>query len=222
MHGQVINDSIRLETGVVENITAKTKTFISSSGFFDLKAKEKDTLLISGLAFEAKRHILSNDDLSKKLLILKVKANVNQIEEVIVPKAIKPNTGNMQAIIDKKYFDDAQSSPKNRLMPPDGSIENGLDFIRIFKGIFKLFKSNKPPEASDVAVDFTEVVIGKLQPDFFIKTLKLKEEQIGLFLIYCGNDPKGQAVAKSDSEFEIMDFLIVKLEDFKANYNSKK
>ncbi len=222
LHGRAINDSIRMESGYVDNITSKTRTFISQEGFFDLLAKENDTLLLTGLTFDPKRVILSQEDLSKKLLIVKLKAKVNMIEEVLIDDKLKPNMENIQAILGKKYFDDAQSSPKNRLMPPDGSIENGIDFVRIIKGVFKLFKSKKPPKTTEVAVDFTEGVVGIMKPAFFINTLKLNEDQIGLFLIFCGNDPKSQAVIKSNSEFELMDFLISKKEGFKANLILKK
>ncbi len=47
LHGIVVNDSVKVEGGYVFNVNSKTRTFISSQGFFDLMAKPKDTLLIS-------------------------------------------------------------------------------------------------------------------------------------------------------------------------------
>ena len=49
----------------------------------------------------------------------------------------------------------------------------------------------------------------------FNEALKLKEDEIGLFLIYCENDPKSKALLKPEAEFELIEFLVVKNEEFK-------
>ena len=73
---------------------------------------------------------------------MKLDAFTNQLGEVIVPpkKVMKPINGNTQAIVDKQYFDDEKSSPKNRTMPSDGTIENGMNFVRIYKDVIKTNK----------------------------------------------------------------------------------
>ena len=45
--------------------------------------------------------------------------------------------------------------------------------------------------------------------------IKLKEQEIGLFLIYCENDKKSNALLNPDLEFQLIDFLITKNEEFK-------
>jgi hypothetical protein len=216
LHGMIVNDSVKVESGYVFNVNSKTRTFISSEGFFDILAKAKDTLLISSLGLKSKKMVLTEKDLEVLLLTIKLNTFINQLDEVVVKKiTIKPNLGKIQSIIDTKYYDDKQSSPKNPLMPTQ-EIENGMDFIRIGKMVGKLFKKDKPdtPKVIDYG-DFSKNVTKRISPYFFTNTLRLKEDEIGLFLIYCENDYKAKALLNPELEFQLIEFLITKNEEFK-------
>jgi hypothetical protein len=216
LHGMIVNDSVKVESGYVFNVNSKTRTFISSEGFFDILAKPKDTLLISSLGLKSKKMVLTEKDLEVLLLTIKLNTFINQLDEVVVKKiTIKPNLGKIQSIIDTKYYDDKQSSPKNPLMPTQ-EIENGMDFVRIGKMVGKLFKKEKPdsPKVFDYG-DFSKNVTKRISPYFFTNTLRLKEDEIGLFLIYCENDYKAKALLNPELEFQLIEFLITKNEEFK-------
>jgi len=58
LYGQVVNDSIKLENGIVFNVNSKTGTVINQQGFFSILAKVKDTLVFSGLTFKSKKIVL--------------------------------------------------------------------------------------------------------------------------------------------------------------------
>ncbi|MDZ4330335.1 MAG: hypothetical protein U0945_07105, partial [Flavobacterium sp.] len=64
-------------------------------------------------------------------------------------------------------------------------------------------------------VDFSDVVSKGIDNYFFTNTLKLKKEEIGLFLDYCENDSKSKSLLKQEDEFLLIDFLITKNEEFK-------
>lgn len=217
LHGMVENDSVKVEGGYVYNVNSKTKTFISSQGFFDILAKEKDTLLISSFGLKSKKLVLTEKDLEILLLKVKLQTYINQLDEVVVKKiVIKPNLGRIQNIIDTKYFDDKQSSLKNPLMPTQ-EIVNGMDFVRIGKMVGKLFQKDKSdlPQAVDYG-DFSKNVTSRISTFFFTNTLKLKEDEIGLFLIYCENDNKANALLNPELEFQLIEFLISKNKEFKS------
>lgn len=218
VYGQVVNDSIKLENGIVFNVNAKTGTVINQKGFFSILAKAKDTLVFSGLAFKSRKLVLTEKDMATPLLRVKLIAFINQLPEVVVSgnKNLNPITENSQKYVDKQYFDDVKSSPKNRTMPPDGSIENGVNFVRIYKDVLKVLKKNNP-DKTDFTTDksFTELTMNKVGYSFFTETLKLKDDEIGLFLIFCENDTKSKVFIKSDNEFQFMDFLVTKNKEFK-------
>jgi hypothetical protein len=102
-------------------------------------------------------------------------------------------------------------------MPPDGTVENGMDFVRMYRDILKILKINNPERRDFISPkNFTEMIMNKIWYTFFTNTLQLKDDEIGLFLIFCENDSKSKALLKSGLEFELMDFLISKNREFKT------
>ncbi|WP_243698910.1 hypothetical protein [Flavobacterium sandaracinum] len=218
LHGQFTNEFALVDNGYVFNLNSKTRTFISNQGFFDILAKAKDTLLVSSPAFKSKKIVLEDKDFIKPLFVVLLEAQTTLLKEVIVKGKtdIKPAIGNSQGIVDIEFIDDAKSSPINRTMPLNGTIENGMDFVRIFKMVSKVFKKDVAvTEGSNALVDFSDVVSKGLDRYFFTNTLKLKSEEIELFLDYCENDAKSKTLLKQEDEFMLIDFLITKNEEFK-------
>lgn len=218
LHGQVVNDSLRIDNGYVMNINSKIRTVIKPGGFFDIPAKEKDTLVFLGLAFETKKIVLSRIDFTVPLLQVKLKAVVNKLDEVVINSkdALKPNLYNSQTYVDQKYYDDQWSSPKNAIYTPSGTIENPADFVRMYKDLKKILSKRKSDsDKKESKYTFSEIVLNNFNYTFFTNSLQLKEDEIALFLIYCENDPKSKAYLKNPVEFELMDFLIIKNEEFK-------
>lgn len=217
LHGMVVNDSVNVQSGYVLNVNSNSRTFIKSQGYFDILAKTNDTLLFSSMGLKSKKVVLADKDFAVSVLRVKMNTLINPLKEVVVTKtAVKPNLGNIQNIIDREYFDDKQSSPSpdNPLMPT--KIKYGMDVDRIGKMIWKsFFKENSGKEKEAYYGDFAEIVPKRMHQFFFTNTLKLKEDEVGLFLIYCENDPKSKALLKPEAEFELIEFLVNKNEEFK-------
>lgn len=219
LHGRAVNDSNGIENGLVFNISSKTGGLIDNKGMFSILAKANDTLLVTSLGFKSKKVVLSRLDITSSFYKVNLEAVANELLSVVVYAKHVPHTefGSTQKIVDTQYFDDSQSSPDNMLMMPSGTGDpNNMDVIRVYNKIFKnLFKNN--PEKSDFVSDvsFTSVAMHSVSYSFFTDKLKIKDDQIGLFLLYCENDPKSKAFLDPNQKFEIMDFLITKYEAFK-------
>jgi hypothetical protein len=221
LHGQVVNDSIKVDNVLVFNINSNTGTAVDSEGSFNLKVQVNDTLFFSSLSFKNKKIVVTKKEISDKLLIIKMDAFVNKLDEVVVSnKKLKPKIANSQSIVDKKYFDDNQSSPKNRNVY-DGTIENGVNFVRLFKDVLKLVKK-KTDDGNNVEMPFTETVMQKINYGFYKNTLNLRDEEIRLFLLYCEKDPIDLKLFNSKTDFEIMDFLISKNIEFDKMKSEQK
>ena len=216
LRGRIINDSVKVESGSVLNFNTKTRAFINSQGLFDIMAKTNDTLLFLSSGLKSKKIVLTDKDFAVLLLPVKLDTDITPLEEVVVKRIdIKPNLGNIQRIIDTEYFEDSQSSLDNPLMP--SKLKYGMDIDRIGKTIWKSFFKDKSNKQKEVDYgDFSDVVPKRIHSFFFTNTLKLKEDEIGLFLIYGENDPKAKALLKPESEFELIEFLINKNEEFKT------
>lgn len=217
LHGQFINEFALVDNGYVFNLNSKTRTFISDQGFFDILAKAKDTLLVSSASFKSKKIILQDKDFAKPLFVVNLESQTTLLNEVLVKgkTEIKPAIPSSQGIVDMKFTDDVKSSPKNRSMLSDGSIENGMDFVRMYKMVSKLFKKEAEKAVANSNVRFSEAVSKGIDSYFFTNTLKLKSNEVGLFLDYCENDPKSKTLLQEKDEFMLIDFLITKNEEFK-------
>jgi len=216
IHGQVMNDSIKVDNVIVFNVNSRTGKVINSDGSFEILARERDTLVFSSLSFKSLKIVLTEKQINDDPLVVKLEVLYNQLKEVIVDKnKPRPVSGNTQNIVDKPYFDDSKSSPKNDFIY-DGAITNGVNFVRLYKDVVRMLKK-KNPKKSDFTteVNFTEVAMKRIKYSFFSKTLNLKDEEIKLFLVYCENDSKAKSVMKLKSDFELMDFMIEKNKEFK-------
>jgi hypothetical protein len=215
IRGLVVSDSLTVENGYVFNVSAKLKTTIREEGYFDLLVKENDTLLISSLAFKSIKWILTAEDLEKPVVIIKLEVALNKLKEVIVPKTRVPYIGSKQEIIDKPYFDDAQSTAKNSTTPVY-RIENGFDFIKVGRLVGDLFVKRKDSKIKlSYYENFQEAAFKTVSQKFFTESLELQEDEIGLFLLFCENDVKSKSFLVADNEFSLIDFLITKKEEYK-------
>lgn len=213
LHAQVVNDSIKVDNVLVFNINSDTGTAVDTEGVFNLKVQVNDTLFFSSLCFRTKKIIISKNEINEKLLIIKMDAFVNKLDEVVVSnKKLKPKIANSQRIVDKQYFDDKLSSPKNPGVY-DGSFVNGVNFVRLYKDVLKLMKKKRDVESNSI-MPFTEIVMQKINYGFYKKTLNLKDEEMRLFLLYCEKDLINLKEFNSKTDFEIMDFLISKNKEF--------
>lgn len=218
--GRVLTDSETLENIIIFNTASKNGTVTDADGFFKIKTAVGDTLVFSGLAVKSKKIAISKKDAEVAYIDVKLESFINELDAVNVSKSkIRNPVGKKgsQGIVDQKYYDDKQSSPKNSFIYDGyGSFPNGTNFVRLYKDIVKLVKLKKEKKnKSEAVVDFSELVIGKFNYDFFIKNLALPQEQMKLFLVFCENDAKVKTFTTTTTKFEIMDFLITKNTEFK-------
>ncbi|MBA0884531.1 hypothetical protein [Flavobacterium undicola] len=218
LEGQVRNDLVPVENVIVFNVNSNLGTVVNQYGSFAVMAKVNDTLVFSSLSFKSRKIVLSEKDFIASKLIVKLDVFTNELAEVLIraKKELNPIEGNSQKYVDLKFFDDEKSLPKNRTMPPNGTIENGMDFVRIYKDVLGVLRK-KNPQKTDFykETSFSEFALNKVNYSFFSNTLHLKDDQIKLFLIYCENDSKSRDLMQPSEEFKLMDFFITKNNEFK-------
>lgn len=218
LEGQVRNDLVPVENVIIFNVNSNVGTVVDQYGSFAIMARENDTLVFSSLAFKSKRIVLSEKDFLAPRLIVKLDVFTNELAEVLIraKQELNPIAGNSQKYVDMKFFDDEKSSPKNRMMPPIGPIENGMDFVRIYKDVLGVLRK-KNPQKTDFykETSFSEFALNKVNYSFFSNTLHLKDDEIKLFLIYCENDSKSRDLMQPSEEFRLMDFFVTKNNEYK-------
>jgi uncharacterized protein YueI len=63
-------------------------------------------------------------------------------------------------------------------------------------------------------IEFKQLAKSTCDEKFYLQTLKLKPEEIDLFIQFCDADPKSKMLISSSNELNMMDFLIIKNIEF--------
>jgi len=234
IRGIVVSDSLEVENITIDNITAKKVTTTDGKGNFSLMVKEKDTLVFSGVSFKSSVLIITYSHLAEEVLKIKLKVKVNELEELIVRpytltgnletdtkklkvKTIELNLGGM-SFSDPSPKDNKVDNALKNVMPGTGNQYNGVDFVALGKMIGKaVFKPKPKPKKIEFISDkiFSEAVKEKFNASFFTQTLKLKPEEVDLFLAFCDDtSPETRSLLNPRKEFELIDFLLKKSEEY--------
>jgi hypothetical protein len=216
IRGKVVNNDNPISGIEVINLMAKSTTTTDANGTFSILVKNKDVLVFISKDFVQKELYVDEERIDKNNFTISLPKKAKQLEEVVVTgKTAIASSTNMQRILDQKYVADAQTSPKNRFIY-DGTIENGMDFVRMYKDLLKIFKKKKnAADKNKQTVEFKEYVLANSDEDLFVKTLKLKPEETSSFLAYCDADPKSKVIAENGNILDLLDFMYVKSIAFK-------
>lgn len=239
LRGQIVSDSAIAERVTVFNISSNKGAVSDDLGFFTIFARASDTLVFSSVAFKQTSLVLTETDFLVTVMKVRLEVFVNELDEVVVRPfslsgdlardeknlkvTMKKSDINPLQATDILLVEDKQSSLRNTAMPNDGSIQYGMDFVRIGKDILRWFKKDKEEKPIEFVSDkiFSEAAQEKFTYHFFTETLGLEQDEIGLFLSYCENDPKVKSLLSQNKEIELIDFLISKSVDYKKNIKNK-
>ncbi|MEO8533954.1 MAG: hypothetical protein ABI441_09395 [Flavobacterium sp.] len=216
LNGKVLSNNSFLRNVEVINKTAKTSTRTNDLGEFSILVRPKDSLLFFSKDYFFKRLKLTPEDIDENNLMVNMVIKPEELDEVVITniKFDKIKTS-QQDIDDIKFAKDTRSLQKYTGVY-DGTITNGMDFMRLGSGIANLFKKeddkpkNKIPE-----INFKQLIATTCSPDFFTKDLKLKPEEKELFIDYCDADPRSKTLLEHKNILSTMDFLYAKNEQFK-------
>ena len=220
IQGQVSFDKTAATKVEIINSTSKTVVLTDTDGKFSINIEINDVLV-----FVAKNHDIKEIKISVAVLnqgALKVTLNpkVEELKEVVVQSKpsikLSKDAKWEQAKLDKYTLEKNAKSLKNPGVYT-GTIENGMDLQRIGGMILKLFLKEKDTVKKVVTepVDFITQAKTNCDQKFYIETLKLKPDEIPLFLQFCEADPKSKKLLEKSNVLSMMDFLTAKNIEFK-------
>ena len=220
IQGQVHFDKTAATKVEVINATEKTIALTDAEGKFVIGVNVNDQLVFVAKNHEIKEMKISIAVLNQGNIKISLSTKIEELKEVIVQNMpsikLSKDAKWEQAKLDQYTLEKNAKKLKNPGVYT-GSIENGMDLMRIGGMIFKLFRKEKE-EVKKVAIadiDFITLAKASCDQKFYIDTLKLKLEEIALFLQFCEADPKSKALTKNNNVLAIMDFLSTKNIEFK-------
>lgn len=211
IQAKVLCEDFPLQGIEVLNLASKVTTITDSNGKFSILAKAKDTLMFVSKNYEYKRFFLKKEDVEKNNIIIYLTRKMEQLEEIIVISKINfPKIKFDKNIASQLTIEKAAKNPKPYGVY-DGTIENGMGMtINLPSGRKKIHE-----------IEFKELMKKSYNDSFYIETLKLKPEEIGLFIEFCDADPKSKTVLKNTNPLKSMDFLMSKKIEFKKMLTSE-
>lgn len=212
--GTVSSENFPLKDIEVINQTSQKMTVTDALGNFSISIKEKDILIIFSTEYNYQEITITPAILSKSVFKVEMIKKPIQIDEVIVEKESHWSSDYMQQILDKRYTSDGQSAIKNTMIY-DGSITDGVNFIAVGKKLGKLFKKKDIGKEVTPDLEFSDFITANFNEKFFLETLKLKPEEVLLFLEFCKADPKSETISQGNNTLKAMDFLLLKNDEFK-------
>jgi hypothetical protein len=217
--GKILCNNYPIENIEIINLNSENSAFSNSAGEFLIVAKSEDIVVFASKLYEYKRISVQPEYFNNHIQIISLILKPEQLEEVVITEipSIKweKDTKWEQEKLDQLALEKVARTPKI-LGINNGTIENGMDFKRIGGMIFGLFAKEKEKiKISPPKIEFIALAKTSCNQKFYIETLKLKPEEIELFLQFCNADPKSKIVAQNNNSLEMMDFLFAKNLEFK-------
>lgn len=200
--GQIFEQSTSVEGVNVINNTTQVTTISDENGVFSIIAKEGDVLVFSAVNLEGFRYRITANDLSSELLKVKMTAKEVELKEVIVNENANINAENLGIIPhgQKKYT----AAERKEATASSTPVDLLLNSISGRKAMLK----------KEVQIEKKEALFGKIEyffdQDYYTQRLKIPEEYIKGFQLYCIEDAEF-AVSLSSKNKSMCMFLITDL-----------
>ncbi|KIA82652.1 hypothetical protein [Flavobacterium sp. AED] len=218
INGIVLHEKFPVGKVEVANFSSKKTTLTNASGEFSILVKAGDELFFISKSHDIKK-ILVNQNTINKNLIISLTLKPEELKEVVITKipSIQLSTDKKyeQGKLDELALEKAVRTPKI-LGINNGTIENGMDLMRIGGIITGLFAKEKEKLKKTIPeVDFTALAKSSCDQKFYLENLKLKPDEIDLFLQFCTADSKSKLLLEHHNILSMMDFLSAKNIEFK-------
>lgn len=216
LRGKVLYRNSSVPNEHVINSTSGDATITDEDGEFMIEVKEGDQVVFTAVNYQLEVVKITADILEKRRLVVEVNEKVRELDEVVVTPENQEKFLEVKNE-DFKEFDyevdrstEVQNVAESRIVR---GMTDGINFVNIFKALLKSRKvggEEKPP------LKVSEVLRHVYDDEFFVADLKLPQDKIDAFLIYCDDKIPSQTLLKKENEFQLIDFLVTQSKEYLA------
>jgi hypothetical protein len=217
LQGTVFNQNKPIPSVEVINFNTKAQTTTDQKGNFSIVVKMDDLLVFISKDYELKKLVINQKHYDKNNFLVYLNLKPEELKEVVITKmaSIKLST---DLGYEQKKLDDIDVEKRGRKLRTgvyDGTIENGPDLMRIGGMFFGLFiKEKESRKETKPDIEFAVLAKNTCDKKFYLEKLKLKPEEIDLFLQFCDADPISKTLIEHNNLLSMMDFLSAKNIEF--------
>ena len=200
----------------VINTTAQKATITDEQGRFAIEVKEGDELVFMALNYQLQMVKITPEIIKKNRLVVEVTEKVTELDEVVVSPEDQEEFIRLSNEDFKGFDYDTDETTEVVNIAEDPTVRGmqyGLNFVSIFKLLANAIEGDKKQEAPPLKV--SEVLRQVYDDNFFVKDLKIPQDQIDAFLVYCDNQLPPRTLLRKENEFQLIDFLVTQSEAFR-------
>ncbi len=224
LRGKVLYRDVNVPNENVINATSEMATITNTNGEYQIRVKVGDELVFSALNYQIEIVKITEEILKNNRLVIEVNEKVTELEEVVVTPEQQERFLAAKNKILKEEFEyeiDRSSEVENiALSQSERGMQDGLNFVGIYKALAKVLKRNKVEEKAPLKV--SEVLRQVYEDEFFVSDLNLPQDKIDAFLFYCDTKMPAQSLLKTENEFELIDFLVTESKVFLKELDDQK
>lgn len=217
LRGKVLYRDSNVVNENVINTTSERATITNANGEFAIRVKEGDELVFTAVNYQLQVVRITQEILDRNRLVVEVNEKVTELDEVVLSPEDQERFIQMknEKLKEFEYEIDRSTEVENIATPQHvRGMQDGLNFVNIFKA---LFASGKNDGEERTPLKVSEVLRQVYDDEFFVLDLKLPQDKIDAFLLYCDTQMPAQSLLRKENEFQLIDFLVTHSETFRKS-----
>ncbi|WP_299529422.1 carboxypeptidase-like regulatory domain-containing protein [Ulvibacterium sp.] len=222
LRGKVLYRNSSVVNENVINTTTERATITNSNGEFAIRVKEGDELVFTAVNYQLQIVRITEEILKRNRLVVEVNEKVTELDEVVLSPEDQERYLELrnEQLKGFEYEIDRSTEVENIAMSQtDRGMRDGLNIANIFRA---LLKSGKTEEENRPRLKVSEALRQIYDDEFFVLDLKLPQDKIDAFLLYCDAQMPAQSLLRKDNEFQLIDFLVTHSETFRKSLDEGK
>ncbi len=214
IRGTVLYRNVNVPNQNVINTTSGQATITNEDGEFAIAVKVGDQVAFTAVNYQLMVVKIDEEILKNNRLVVEVKEKVTELDEVVVTP--ENQEGFLRVTNEEfKEFDYEIDRGTEVVNISESQIvrgmTDGLNFVNLFKA---LFKKSEGEGVERAPLKVSEVLRHVYDDEFFVVDLRLPQDKIDAFLIYCDDKLPSQTLLRKENEFQLIDFLVTQSEAF--------
>ena len=147
-------------------------------------------------------------------LVVEVNEKVTELDEVVITPDQQERFLKLKNEEFKTYeyeIDRSTEVENISLSQSERGMQDGLNFVNIFRAIFKSQNESDEPGPK---LKVSDVLRQVYDDSFFVVDLAIPQDRIDEFLIYCDTRMPAQSLLKKENEFQLIDALVTNSKSF--------
>lgn len=219
--GKVLYRNTSVSNENVINTISERATITNDRGEFAINVKVGDELVFTAVNYQLKIVKITQEILDNNRLVVEVNEKVTELDEVIVTPEDQERFLKLKNEEFKGYeyeIDRGTEVENIALSQTERGMQDGINFANIFRAIFK---SKTETEEDRPKLLVSDVLRQVYDDEFFVVDLRIPQDKIDAFLLYCDTRMPAQSLLRKENEFQLIDTLVNLSKSFLSELNEE-